>query len=152
VQKDFKTVISRREFGLRAAVASAAVSISPMDALALATPAAISSETIPSAQQTSNTGDLPAASQAEPDARLQSILGQFGSRFSDEQKADLKRLCSVTQNQLDRLRAFSLENGDGPALYLKPLVEREKKAATPAHAETSPAAPANAAGVAKSSD
>jgi len=24
------------------------------------------------------------------------------------------------------LRAYALENGDGPALYLKPLVEREK--------------------------
>jgi hypothetical protein len=150
VQKDPKFAISRREFALRVALASTAVSIAPVDALATAAP--ISSDTSASAQQPSNATDLPADSQAEADARLQSILGQFGSRFSDEQKADLKRLCGLTQNQLDRLRAFSLENGDGPALYLKPLVEREKKTAAPAHAEASPAAAANAASVAKKPD
>ena len=42
------------------------------------------------------------------------------------QKADLRRLCNLAQPPLDRLRAYALENGDGPALYLKPLVEREK--------------------------
>jgi hypothetical protein len=148
VQKDPKSAISRREFALRAALASAAVSIAPMDALALATAAPISSETLASAQEPSSTAELLAASQAEADARLQSILGQFGSRFSDEQKADLKRLCGVTQNQLDRLRAFTLENGDGPALYLKPLLEREKKAVMPRSESTSPT-PANAASIAK---
>jgi hypothetical protein len=65
-------------------------------------------------------------SQVEVDARIQTILSQYGSRFSDEQKADIRRLCAVAQPPLDRLRAYALENGDNPALYLKPLVEREK--------------------------
>jgi hypothetical protein len=81
---------------------------------------------------------LPATSQAEAEARLQSILGQFGSRFSEEQKAVLKRLCGETQHQLDSLREFSLENSDGPALYLKPFVEREKKPAVPSRSESVP--------------
>jgi hypothetical protein len=59
-------------------------------------------------------------------------LSQYGERFSDEQKTDIRRLCIAVQPPLDRLRAYALENGDGPALYLKPLVEREKKPPAPA--------------------
>ena len=60
------------------------------------------------------------AGKEEPDG------SQYGSRFSDAQKADLRRLCALAQPPLDRLRAYALENGDSSALYLKPLVEREK--------------------------
>jgi hypothetical protein len=87
-------------------------------------------------------------SQAEVDARLQAILGQYGGRFTEEQKTDLQRLCTVVQPSLDRLRAYAVENGEGPGLYLKPLVEREKKpAATPRPSSTaaSPSAKAPAA-------
>ena len=59
--------------------------------------------------------------------RFQSILSQYPDRFSDAQKADLKRLCFVLQPNLDNLRAWPVANSDAPALYLKPLVEREKK-------------------------
>jgi hypothetical protein len=85
--------------------------------------------------------------QTEAEARLQSILAQYGTRFSEDQKADLKRLCLLAQPPLDRLRAYALENGDAPALYLKPLVEREKKPKPPAakSGAASPAAPAPSA-------
>jgi hypothetical protein len=106
--------ISRREFARRAAIASA-VSIVPTGVLPSAS------------QQTSTASVLSPESQTEADARYQAILASYGSRFSDAQKADLRRLCSAAQPSLDRLRAYSIENGDGPALYLKPLVEREKK-------------------------
>jgi len=72
---------------------------------------------------------LSAEGQAEAEARLQAILSRYGSRFSDAQKADLRRLCFLAQPPLDHLRAYALKNWDGPALYLKPLVEREKKPA-----------------------
>lgn len=78
-------------------------------------------------QQTTNTPWLSPESQAEAEARYQSILGVYGARFAEPQKADLRRLCFSAQLPLDNLRKFTLENGDGPALYLKPLVEREKK-------------------------
>ncbi|MGB8458894.1 MAG: hypothetical protein WCE50_14315, partial [Candidatus Acidiferrum sp.] len=64
---------------------------------------------------------------AEAEARYQAILAVYGSRFSDKQKPDLRRLCFTAQPPLDHLRAYEIENGDGPALYLKPLMEREKK-------------------------
>ena len=135
--------ITRREFARRAALASAAASIVP--ATAFATPAAASNEAAnvaaadrggrfsdPSSkittleQQSADTPKLSPESHAEAEARLQTVLAQYGSRFSDAQKADVRRLCFLAQPPLDRLRAYALENGDSPALYLKPLVERER--------------------------
>jgi hypothetical protein len=111
--------ISRREFARRAAIASAAASIAP--ATALATPAA---PALP--PQAPDMPKLSPEGHAEVEARIQSIFSQYGSRFSDGQKTDLRRLCNLAQPPLDHLRAYALANGDGPGLYLKPLVEREK--------------------------
>jgi hypothetical protein len=134
--------ISRREFARRAAVASAVAAVAPA---AMSTPAAPlnehanvaaadrrgrssdpSSTVAPPEQQPGDLPKLSPESHAEVEARIQSILTQYGGRFSDAQKADIHRLCAVAQPPLDRLRAYALENGDGPGLYLKPLVEREK--------------------------
>jgi len=145
--------ISRREFARRAALASAPAIVAPAMAAAwtpapasVAAPlsepagaeasAAQASAAVPPAQaantsaanaQTPNLPKLSPEGQAEVDARIQSILGQYGSRLSEEQKTDIRRLCTLAQPPLDRLRAYHLENADGSALYLKPLVEREKK-------------------------
>jgi hypothetical protein len=98
--------------------------VSIVPASALPVPSAIAE---PALVQSSDTPSLSSESQAEAGARLQAILAVYGSRFSDTQKSELRRLCFAAQPSLDRLRAYSLENGDAPALYLKPLVEREKK-------------------------
>jgi len=113
--------ISRREFARRAAIVSA-VSMVPTSAL----PGRPSMED-PSFDQSSDAPSLSTESKAEAEARYQTILGVYGTRFSDTQKSDLRRLCFAAQPSLDRLRAYTIENGDCPALYLKPLVEREKK-------------------------
>lgn len=139
--------ISRREFARRAALASAAASIAPAVAGASAATEALASgaataapdaANLPDAQATgifaaaapaqqpANTPKLSAEGQAEAEARYQSIVNQYGKRFSEEQKTDLRRLCYVAQPPLDRLRAYALANGDAAALYLKPLVEHDK--------------------------
>jgi len=123
--------ISRREFARRVAITSAATLV---PASALATPDLAPPAT---GQFAPNAPKLPAASQAEADARTQSVLTQFGSRLSDAQKSEIARLSNNQQRQLDTIRAFSVQNGDDPALYLKPLMEREKKPAS-----TNPAAAA----------
>ena len=134
--------ISRRQFARRAALASAVAAVAPA---AISTPAAPSNEhaneaaavpfhgrlsdpsnKLPANPQAADLPKLSPESNAEAEARLQTILSQYGSRFSDAQKSDLRRLCHLAQPPLDHLRAYALENGDGPALYLKPLVEREK--------------------------
>jgi hypothetical protein len=127
--------ISRRQFARRAAVASAVASIAPAAALgaglasgtAQTPPASQSPASSSQPQLPSDMPKLSPESQAEVDSRFQLILAQYGSRFSDEQKADLHRLCIVAQPSLDHVRAYKAENWDGPGLYLKPLFEREKK-------------------------
>ena len=113
--------ISRREFARRAAIVSA-VSMVPASTLP-----GHSLIAAPAVAQSPNASSLSPGSQSEAEARYQAILGVYGSRFSDEKKADIRRLCFAAQPSLDRLRAYPLENSDSPALYLKPLVEREKK-------------------------
>jgi hypothetical protein len=118
------SAISRREFARRAAMVSAAASLAPTNLLRSEPPSPP-----PLAQQVSNAPKLSPASQTEVESRIQSILAQYGSRLSEAQKTDIRRLATEAQPPLDRLRAYAVENGDGPALYLKPLVEREKKPA-----------------------
>jgi hypothetical protein len=132
--------ISRREFARRAAFVSAAASLTPTNLLAAESVASPVPVPLP---QSSNAPNLSPESQAEVASRIQGILSQYGSRLSDAQKADIRRLVIEAQPALDRLRAFATENGDGSGLYLKPLVEREKKP-TPRPEITKPAvAPKN---------
>ena len=113
--------ISRREFARRAAIVSA-VSIVPASALPMH-----SSVAELSPKDTADLSSLSPENQAEAEARYQAILGTYGSRFSNAEKSELLRLCLLAQPPLENLRKYTIENSDGPALYLKPLVEREKK-------------------------
>ena len=129
------SAISRREFARRAAFVSAAASLAPSNLLSSEAIAAPSP-----AQHPANAPKLSPESQAEVESRIQSIFAQYGNRLSDAQKADIRRLATEAQPPLDRLRAFATDNGDGQGLYLKPLMEREKKPspmpATPKPAST----------------
>lgn len=116
------SAISRREFARRAALVSAAATLAPSNLLTAESGAL----PIP-AQLPANAPKLSPEGQAEVDSRIQSIFAQYGSRLSDAQKADIRRLATEAQPLLERLRAFATENGDGPGLYLKPLIERERK-------------------------
>jgi hypothetical protein len=115
------SLITRREFTRRAAIVSA-VTMVPAGVLATDSP----SVALPTAQAPGGPS-LSAQGQAEAEARYQAILAVYASRFSETQKGDLRRLSYAAQEPLDRLRAYTIENGDAPALYLKPLIEREKK-------------------------
>ena len=117
------SAISRREFARRAAFVSAAASLAPSKFLGPESVAA----PLP-AQQPANAPKLSPEGQAEVESRIQAIFAQYGNRLSDPQKADIRRLATEAQPPLDRLRAFATDNGDGPGLYLKPLMERERKA------------------------
>jgi hypothetical protein len=116
------SAISRREFARRAAFVSAAATLTPSNLLSAESVAA----PLP-AQQPAHAPKLSPEGQVEVEARIQSILAQYGTRLSEAQKSDIRRLVTEAQPPLDRLRAFTMENGDGPGLYLKPLMEREKK-------------------------
>ena len=134
------TSLSRREFARRAALGTAATStmLLSLPDLAAAGPTALPTQ-IPD-----DASKLSPQSQAEAEARYQAILVQYPDRFSDVQKTDLKRLCFALQPQLDRLRAWPIANSDQPALYLKPLVEREKKSNAAPNLKSAPASAAPA--------
>jgi len=85
---------------------------------------------------------LSAEGRVEAEARFQQIMSQYGSRFDSEEQKRVRDGCYSLEGSLERLRAFHLENGDAPAVYLKPLLEREKK---PQSAPAAGAAPAAAA-------
>lgn len=122
------SIISRREFARRAAFVSAAASLSPAELLTRESGAAAAHPL----QTPSPSGPkLSPESQAEMESRLQAVFAQYGSRLSDAQKSDLRRIAADGQAALDRLRAYPTDNGDGPALYLKPLMERETKHVIP---------------------
>jgi len=123
-----KKYVSRREFARRAAFGAASAALVPLPNLLPNTECPISPTTAQDPGQNANAAPkLSAQSQAEADARHQAILQQYGERFSDAQKTDLKRLCAAIQPPLDRIRAYTIANGDLPALFLKPLVDRDKK-------------------------
>ena len=133
---------SRREFARRAALLSLAVPIAAPLAAAAPLPAGsvsmVADDQLPKLPP--NFPKLSDQSRAEVEARYESIVKQYSGRFNDQQKAELRRLSFLAQPALDNLRAYTIHNGDSPALYLKPLVEREKKPAKPA--SPSPAAAA----------
>ena len=138
--------MSRREFTRRAAFCTAGLLAYPdlhrdADHGAAAAPDPPQPSHAP-AQTPTGAPKLSPQSQTEADSRYQAIIIQYGDRFSDAQKTDLKRLCIFAQPPLDRIRAYAVGNSDLPALYLKPLVDRDKK--PPASGSRKPSAPAAA--------
>jgi hypothetical protein len=120
---------SRRDFARKAALLSVAAPLA-----AAPTIVAPKNLGVPDDQQPKLPPDFPKLSdqsRAEVEERHQAILKLYGGRLGKEQKNDLRRLCFLAQPPLDHLREYSLKNGDGPALYLKPFVDREKKPVKP---------------------
>lgn len=111
-------LFSRREFAQRAAMLSATASLVSAEVIL---PKVFEDQSTPSAP------NLTPAGQAEVESRYQQILSLYGEHLDEAQKINIKRMCVELQPSLERIRAFKMDNGDAPALYLKPLVEREKK-------------------------
>lgn len=134
---------SRREFARKAALFAVAVPLASASTSAeeasVKPPSAPNITGTPTQEQSppklpADFPKLTEQSRAEVEARYEEIVKQYSGRFSAEQKAELRRLSYIAQPALDRLRTYRLRNGDGPALYLKPAVEREKKPAAAAAA------------------
>jgi hypothetical protein len=107
--------LTRRDFA-RAAVMAAATA---------AVPAGIAAAAPRDRMEPANHGtsvgadDAAALRQAEIDARTADIFRRWGDRLSPEEKNDIRRLAGELQIGLDKLRAYSLGNGDQPATVLR---------------------------------
>ncbi|HEV1994733.1 MAG TPA: hypothetical protein VGR03_10410 [Candidatus Acidoferrum sp.] len=132
-EEEFKNpgrpAISRRAFARRAAIASAAATLAPGALLPRAIESDSFDSTLTTIQSPQDNSKLSAEGRTEVEARVHTVLTRYGKRLSGEQKVDIRRLQTLLQPQLESLRAYSVSNGDSPALYLKPLVEREKRPA-----------------------
>ena len=114
--------LSRREFAKAAAFTTAAVLV-PSDLLTQEQkpPTVATSQSVPEAPK------LGATSQAEADLAYDTLMKKYGTRFSDEQKSEIKRLIYQQQSGLDKLRAFAVSNSDAPATVFEPLVPAVKR-------------------------
>jgi hypothetical protein len=119
MNKNDVSLLSRRQFARRAAVLSASAAIVPGETLL--------PDSLTGSQDAANTAQLSPEGRLEADSRYRQILGLYGDRLDDAQKAHIKKMCEDLQPTLEKIRKYKLENGNEPALYLKPLVEREKK-------------------------
>jgi hypothetical protein len=121
--------LSRREFARRAAgaaVAAAGISAAPL--------AAFGSAAAPAQQSPSPAEKLSAAGLEEVGAKTDYALTTYGSRLSDAQKTDLRRLIKESVEPLVELRKYALANGVQPATVLRLYPEPQSKS----HANSRP--------------
>ena len=116
--KKHKTGMSRREFSRNLALIAAATAAVPAGT-------AIAKET-----PTSTAKDLTPSQETEPspegEAQYQTILSRYGSRLSDEQKADARRLVGAAQETGKTMRSFKLENWNEPAPIFRVYVAAKR--------------------------
>jgi hypothetical protein len=121
-----KFLLGRRQFALGAA-AAATSALLPGDLLAQTAPSDKSLEEKTRAAM----AKLSASAQAEVEMKVASIFRKYGDRLNDEQKADIRRIMAESQDGLEKMRSFKLENGDQPAdafrAYLHEAKPRQQK-------------------------
>jgi hypothetical protein len=107
-----KLFVGRRQFTIGAAAAAAVALVRPGEALAQSTgPAMQSLEEKTRAAM----AKLSPLAQAEVEMKVSEIFRKYGDKLNDEQKNDIRKVLAETQEGLDKMRAFSLQNGDQPA-------------------------------------
>jgi hypothetical protein len=126
-----KFLLGRRQFALGAAAAATTALISkgnilPIDVLAQT---AVTGDSSPEGKIRTAMAKLSPAAQGEVDMKVASIFRKYGDRLSDEQKADIRRIMAESQEGLEKMRAFKLENGSQPADAFRAYRSEEKPAA-----------------------
>ncbi len=134
--------LSRREFARRAAGAAAAMAAIPGGVLGMTdTPSSRGEVPFALPQEAAGAGPkLSAEALAEADGKVAEILRRYGTKLSEAQKADIRRLMREAQAQIEALRAFPLENSDEPAtvFHLVGAAPRSAGASRRAPAASSP--------------
>jgi hypothetical protein len=118
--------ISRREFGIDAAVAAAAaLAIPPPSLLTARRDPDNISPTIVAGEQETGTVKLTPEQGRDVEAKLANIIRKYGERLSEEQRKHLRKILAYNETMLASIRAFTLQNGDPPVTVLK--LSSEKK-------------------------
>jgi hypothetical protein len=135
-----KFLLGRRQFALGAAAVATNALIPKGNGLTMdvVAQAAVADQSL-EAKTRAAMAKLSASAQAEVEMKVASIFRKYGDRLSEEQKADIRRIMAESQEGLEKMRAFKLENGDQPAdafrayrAEAKPGVAREQAVTKPA--------------------
>jgi hypothetical protein len=110
--------MSRREFGLDAAVA-AALSLSPSGLLTARRDRDNISPTIATGEQETGAPKLTSEQSQDVEAKLAHIIRKYGERLSEEQRKHLRRILAYNETMLAPIRSYALQNGDPPVTVLK---------------------------------
>ena len=115
--------ISRREFGLDAAVVAAgalSLSVSPTDLLAARSDRDNISPAIAAGEQeTAASLKLTPEQSRDVETKLANIIRKYGERLSEEQRKHLRKILAYNETMLVPIRTFTLQNGDAPVTVLK---------------------------------
>jgi hypothetical protein len=110
--------LGRRRFTLGAAAAATTALILPVDVVSQ-TAASTSPPPAPltplEQQAQTAMAKLSPRAQAEVEMKVSEIFRKYGDKLSAEQKTDIRKVMAETQDGLEKMRAFALENGDQPA-------------------------------------
>jgi hypothetical protein len=125
-----KFLLGRRQFAFGAA-AAATTALLPGNVLAGDLLAQTATDKSLDEKARAAMAKLTASAQAEVEMKVASVFRKYGEHLSDEQKADIRRIMAESQDGLERMRAFHLENSDQPAdafrAYRTEQVLREEK-------------------------
>ncbi|HWF05834.1 MAG TPA: hypothetical protein VHA06_19255 [Candidatus Angelobacter sp.] len=119
-----KFSMDRRQFALGAAAAVTAlvlpekalsITVVPDDLLSQSAAAPTSDAQALDAKIQAAMAKLTPAAQAEVEMKVASIIRKYGDKLSEEQKADIHRIMAESQEGLEKMRTFKLDNGDQPA-------------------------------------
>src|SRR5919108_4317835 len=122
MSKRNSTKLSRREFARGATLAAIAASIPTQIAAQEEKPPTAPAPPKPAAPSPGQAEPkLSDAARAEAEAKIQNIFRKYGDRLNQEQRADIRRSMLSTQEALEKLRAFPLENWDEPATVFRAL-------------------------------
>jgi len=127
-----KFLLGRRQFALGAAATALALPGKAVLGHDLLAQAAAGTDQPPDSQSLDKKtraamAKLSASAQAEVEMKVASIFRKYGDRLSDEQKADIRRIMAESQEGLEKMRAFKLDNGDQPADAFRAYRYEEKR-------------------------
>jgi hypothetical protein len=108
--------ITRRSFTVGAAAAATAALLPGREAYA--------QSTTPAQSKPDPMAKLSPGARAEVEMKVGEIFRKYGSRLSDEQKADIRKVMAETQDGLEKMRSYALANGDQPATAFKYTEEK----------------------------
>jgi len=124
----------RRRFTLAAAAAATTAMIHPTDVLAGISQSGATAEQQSKAEKPATSlqqkaqaamDKLSPSASAEVEMKFASIVRKYGANLTEDQKMDIRRSLAETQEGLEKMRAFALDNGDQPATVFQ--LHREGK-------------------------